>query len=322
MRPDVARHSPSTAAQDAESRASFGLCDDCPPWKGLWDYCRVVAGGTLSAVRALQAGAQCAVHFGGGRHHAGRASASGFCYVNDVVLGAMALRHHFGGVLVVDIDVHHGDGTEAAFHGDPSIATLSLHRHGPGFFPATGGADTSDASAGVFNVPYNGGISDAAFQRLFDAALHSVWAATRPAAVVLVAGVDALARDPSQGGNLSSAAFVHVMTVLREKCQPPTPTAAPPKPKARPPPTFASTAPAPAPAKMPAPAFTAPAPMPVSGLKPGASSGVIPLLVLGGGGYAPGASALTMAGMVASWVGQSLPPRVPEHELQGLCVLR
>jgi hypothetical protein len=66
-----------------------------------------------------------------------RDCASGFCYVNDVVLAALALRDSYARVLCLDVDVHHGDGTERAFLHSNSVFTLSLHHHEVGFFPGT-----------------------------------------------------------------------------------------------------------------------------------------------------------------------------------------
>ena len=298
---------PCTQIDDGTDR--YGICDDCPAFKGLWDYCRVVVGGTLTAVRCLAAGSKCAVHLGGGRHHASRAVAAGFCYVNDVVLGAMALRAAFGRVLVVDVDIHHGDGTEAAFVGDPSTVTLSLHKFAPGYFPGTGGPGTTSAAAGVVNVPLGAGVSDSTFTAAFDAALAATWSAYPPAAVLLVCGVDGLARDPSQGGNLTHAAFQHVIQALLHKCG----THARPKlPMSKPAvPSFN------APDK-PSDGFAMPAPR-VQRTAPSVAAH-IPLLVLGGGGYAPGPSAVALGHVVAACAGQVLPSRVPEHEFLGMYV--
>ncbi|KAG7390176.1 Histone deacetylase 8 [Phytophthora pseudosyringae] len=88
-----------------------------------------------------------AINLGRGRHHAMRSQASGFCYVNDVVLGIQRLvsKGRVKRVLVVDIDVHHGDGTQEAFYYSKKVTSISFHLREPAFFPGTG----SDSEAGA-----------------------------------------------------------------------------------------------------------------------------------------------------------------------------
>jgi acetoin utilization deacetylase AcuC-like enzyme len=79
-----------------------------------------------------------------------RDQASGFCYVNDIVIGTLALLSHFDRVLYIDIDVHHGDGVEQAFYFTDKVFTLSFHNHGPGFFPGTGAANRKGEAEGKY----------------------------------------------------------------------------------------------------------------------------------------------------------------------------
>ena len=94
----------------------------------------------------------------GGYHHAKREKASGFCYVNDIVLTILRLLEHYAKVLYVDIDVHHGDGVEEAFYSTNRVATLSFHQYDEErkFFPGTGNFDEAGIQEGNFhsiNVP-------------------------------------------------------------------------------------------------------------------------------------------------------------------------
>ena len=144
-------------AGDAATR--FGLCDDCPPFRGLGRYAALVAGGTLAAADALMDSAAAAAaaaaststsssspppvafHWDGGRHHARRASASGYCYVNDCVLGvSRLLARGCRRVLYCDVDVHHCDAVEGAFLATDRVLVVSIHKKAPGFFPGTGAA--------------------------------------------------------------------------------------------------------------------------------------------------------------------------------------
>ena len=78
-----------------------------------------------------------AINWAGGLHHAKKAEASGFCYVNDIVLGILELLRYYARVLYIDIDVHHGDGVEEAFYTTDRVMTVSFHKYGE-FFPGTG----------------------------------------------------------------------------------------------------------------------------------------------------------------------------------------
>lgn len=78
-----------------------------------------------------------AINWAGGLHHAKKSEASGFCYVNDIVLGILELLRYYARVLYIDIDVHHGDGVEEAFYTTDRVMTVSFHKYGE-FFPGTG----------------------------------------------------------------------------------------------------------------------------------------------------------------------------------------
>jgi histone deacetylase 1/2 len=95
--------------------------------------------------------------------------ASGFCYVNDIVLAILELLKYHNRVLYIDIDVHHGDGVEEAFYCTNRVMTVSFHRYGD-FFPGTG--DVKDTGHGegqhyALNVPLNQGIDDDSYYHLF-----------------------------------------------------------------------------------------------------------------------------------------------------------
>ena len=78
-----------------------------------------------------------AVNWAGGLHHAKKTEASGFCYVNDIVLSILELLRYHPRVLYIDIDIHHGDGVEEAFYTTDRVMTVSFHKHGE-YFPGTG----------------------------------------------------------------------------------------------------------------------------------------------------------------------------------------
>jgi histone deacetylase 1/2 len=89
-----------------------------------------------------------AINWSGGLHHAKKSEASGFCYVNDIVLAILELLKVHARVLYIDIDIHHGDGVEEAFYCTDRVMTASFHKYGD-FFPGTGGIKDTGAREGT-----------------------------------------------------------------------------------------------------------------------------------------------------------------------------
>ncbi|KAK9809184.1 hypothetical protein WJX72_010987 [[Myrmecia] bisecta] len=178
----------------------FGLVDDCPVFPGLYEYAQLCAGGSLQAPAALcSSEATLAFHWDGGRHHAHKSTAAGFCYVNDVVLAILRLLGSFRRVMYVDLDVHHGDAVEEAFYLTRKVLTISLHKAGPLFFPGTGQMDRSGAGRGSgfnLNLPLKDGLRDELFTDIFKTLVAGAAQLYKPDCVVLQCGADGLAHDP------------------------------------------------------------------------------------------------------------------------------
>ena len=165
---------------------SVGLIDDCPipaspsGRAALWKYCLRVAGGSLHAAQLLVSNkAEVAIHWGGGRHHAHSNRASGFCFVNDVVLAIKKLRRQFSRILYIDIDIHHADGVQDAFYDTNEVMTVSFHRLANGFFPCTGAAKDKGRSNGIgynLNVIMPRGCDDKDFIQMYYYALTNLLA--------------------------------------------------------------------------------------------------------------------------------------------------
>lgn len=176
----------------------FNVGEDCPVFQGLYEYCRSTAGGTLSSAYKLSAGmADVSINWSGGLHHAKRSEASGFCYVNDIVLGILELLRYHERVLYIDIDVHHGDGVEEAFYTTDRVMTVSLHKYGE-YFPGTGSLSDVGALKGKYyaaNVPLKDGIDDASYLSVFRPVVTRVIDTFRPSAIVLQCGADSLSGD-------------------------------------------------------------------------------------------------------------------------------
>src|SRR5688500_3808888 len=124
--------------------ARYGLgSGDNPVFPRMHEAAALVTGATVDAARAVWEGThQHAVNISGGLHHAMRDRASGFCVYDDPAVAiAWLLSAGATRVAYVDVDVHHGDGVEAAFYDDPRVMTISLHESGRTLFPGTGWAD-------------------------------------------------------------------------------------------------------------------------------------------------------------------------------------
>ncbi|XP_029852809.1 histone deacetylase 8 isoform X6 [Aquila chrysaetos chrysaetos] len=180
---------------------------DCPATEGIFEYAAAVGGATITAAQCLLDGkCKVAINWPGGWHHAKKDEASGFCYLNDAVLGILRLRQKFDRVLYIDLDLHHGDGVEDAFSFTSKVMTVSLHKFSPGFFPGTG--DVTDVGLGKgryysVNVPIQDGIQDEKYYQICETVLKEVYAAFNPDAVVLQLGADTIAGDPMCSFNMT-----------------------------------------------------------------------------------------------------------------------
>ena len=170
------------------------------------------AGGMMLAAELLRDGG--VVHVpGGGTHHGLPDRANGFCYLNDVVLGILALRRMgITRVAYVDIDAHHCDGVEHAFADDPDVLMISVHEAGR--WPFTGALE--DACKGnAFNLPVPQGFNDTEMRAVLDRLILPRVAAHAPQAVVLQCGADAVSEDPLSRLSLSNNAHRAVVRALR-----------------------------------------------------------------------------------------------------------
>jgi acetoin utilization deacetylase AcuC-like enzyme len=184
---------------------------------------RHMAGGTTTALRTALADGGVAFHLGGGFHHAHRDRGAGFCAYNDVAIAIAALRADgFGGrILVVDLDLHDGDGTRDLFAQDPTVFTFSIHNQpwGP------------EEAVASFSLALGTGIDDATYLVALREHLPRTFAAFAPDAVVYVAGADPASDDRlgdwriSRQGMLARDRLVLGLARGRARAQPPLPLA-------------------------------------------------------------------------------------------------
>lgn len=159
-------------------------------------------------------------------HHAERHRAMGFCLFNNVAIGAEYLRRKHGleRVLIVDWDLHHGNGTQNMFESDPGVLYMSLHQYP--YYPGTGAMDecgSGDGEGFTVNVPLPAGCGDAEYDEAFERVLLPIAHAYAPQAVLISAGFDAHARDPLGGMQVTEFGFRHqasaLLDVAREHAQ-------------------------------------------------------------------------------------------------------
>jgi histone deacetylase 1/2 len=201
------RISPGNMHEFPTQLQKFNVGEDCPVFEGVYEFCQLSAGGSIaSAVKLNHGSADIAINWAGGLHHAKKQEASGFCYVNDIVLCILELLKYHNRVLYIDIDVHHGDGVEEAFYHTDRVMTVSLHKYGE-YFPGTGDLKDIGYSKGKYysiNFPLRDGIDDESYAAIFEPVLSHVMQWYRPGAIVLQCGADSLSGDRLGCFNLSS----------------------------------------------------------------------------------------------------------------------
>ncbi|KZL80576.1 histone deacetylase rpd3 [Colletotrichum incanum] len=189
-----------------KEQGKYNVGDDCPVFDGLFEFCGISAGGSMEgAARLNRQKCDIAVNWAGGLHHAKKSEASGFCYVNDIVLGILELLRFKKRVLYIDIDVHHGDGVEEAFYTTDRVMTVSFHKYGE-YFPGTGELRDIGIGTGKYyavNFPLRDGIDDTSYKSIFEPVIEHVMKFYQPEAVVLQCGGDSLSGDRLGCFNLS-----------------------------------------------------------------------------------------------------------------------
>lgn len=210
------------ARQDAAPplRARYGLgANGNPIFPEVFRRPATACGGSLLGAELLLTGTRVVYNPAGGTHHGRPAQASGFCYFNDPVLAILRLLD--GGlarVLYLDLDAHHGDGVQDAFHDDSRVLTVSVHESGrwPMASEGTGPGSAADRAGGqARNIPVPAGFNDSELAYVLEAALLPLAEAFAPEAVVLQGGCDALAEDPMSRLALSNGGLWAAVAAIR-----------------------------------------------------------------------------------------------------------
>ena len=186
-----------------------------------FDIARLAAGGVVEAARVIASGALqrafCAVRPPG--HHCEADRSMGFCLLNNVAIAARAVQEEFDlqRVLILDWDVHHGNGTQHMFESDPTVLYISLHGDPRTLYPGTGFENETGIGEGAgftLNIPFMPGADDRAYEQAYDTSVVPRIDDFQPDFIIISAGFDAHADDPLAPINLTDAAFEAMTRIM------------------------------------------------------------------------------------------------------------
>ncbi len=199
------------------------LALDTPAPKGIYDVAKHAVGGTTLACELTNRYGM-AVHTFGGFHHACIASASGFCFLNDIAIAVLKLRkeHKLKKFAIIDLDVHHCNGTEEIFYNDPNTLVISLHQDGRTLYPGTGFIEDigeGDAKNYNINIPLPPGTTDEDYLYAFDSIVPKVVMKYAPELTIIEMGTDTHWQDPLANLKLTLNAYYKLGCSIKNICE-------------------------------------------------------------------------------------------------------
>ena len=219
----VRRYSAQPALAHAFEAGMWGLASggDTPAFRGMHEAAVAVCGASVTAAMEVWEGRATRVFSAaGGLHHAFANKANGFCIYNDAAVAIQAMLDAGAErVAYVDVDVHHGDGTQFIFYDDPRVLTCSVHESGRYLFPGTGALDERGTGKGVgtsLNIPLPAFSGDGPYMRAIEDVIVPVVRAFAPNIIVTQDGVDPHHEDPLAHLQVRMATFPRLWRVLHE----------------------------------------------------------------------------------------------------------
>jgi acetoin utilization deacetylase AcuC-like enzyme len=202
-------------------QAYYSLDPDTETTADSYDTAKLAVGGVCNAIDAVVSGevrnAFALIRPPG--HHAHKDEAAGFCIFNNVAVGARyAIRkHNMNRILIVDWDLHHGDGTQSIFYDDPQVLYFSTHQYP--YYPGSGAVSETGRGQGngyTVNVPLSAGADDAVYLKIYKSILEPLAMAFKPDMIMLSAGFDIYFQDPLGGMKVTPQGFANLTRVLMD----------------------------------------------------------------------------------------------------------
>lgn len=203
------------------SKTGGMLANDTPAPKGIYDIARLAAGGSILCADKLLQGFNCMCNPLGGFHHASIGTSSGFCFFNDIAITIEYLRekHHLKKFMIVDTDVHHGNGTQDIYINNPSVLNLSFHQDGRTLYPGTGRLENigkDDAKGFTVNLPLPPGTGTGSYLIAFNQIVTPLVKQFKPEIILFQSGVDTHHSDPLADLELTYQAYFYLANKMKE----------------------------------------------------------------------------------------------------------
>jgi acetoin utilization protein AcuC len=198
----------------------YGLGDtENPVFPGFYDWACLGTAGTMEAARLVADEGYCtAFNLAGGYHHAHRAKASGFSYINDAVIAINSLLAKGKRIVYLDLDAHHGDGVQEAFYASDQVLVISMHESGIYFFPGTGFENELGSGKGygfTVNLPLLAHTDDPLYMKAFDEIVYPLIAAFDPDILVTQLGADTFRTDPLTRLEITTHSYTYILKKLK-----------------------------------------------------------------------------------------------------------
>jgi len=222
-------HDPSYVAHVKQlSEIGGWLSEDTPAPKGILEVASLATGGSMCAGEKLFEGFEITVNPLGGFHHASKGHSSGFCFFNDIAITIEYLRQKYKmkRFMIIDLDVHHGNGTQDIYIDDKTVVNLSFHQDGRTLYPGTGSVETigrEDTVGYTVNLPFPPGTGGSSYLKAFEEIVPPITRQFKPEIILYQSGVDSHHIDPLADLNLTYQTYYHlakhIVGLSKETCQ-------------------------------------------------------------------------------------------------------